>query len=215
MKKSLLIGLIGVGGMLLTAQSQAVLITYWNFNSGTPLIVSTTDSSVATATATPSGTSTTFGGSLINAVGADPAGNAFAYSNGTSAPNGSTLIFQVNSSTSTYSNLVATWAATRSASGFSTNTVEGSADGSTWYGLTATSVPTAFALQTVSFSSVPQLANIGTFYVRMTFTGATTGGTTRVDNFQINGDVAPVPEPTSLAAIGIGAVALIRRKKAR
>jgi hypothetical protein len=59
------------------------------------------------------------------------------------------------------------------------------------------------------------LANIGTFYVRMTFTGATTGGTTRVDNFQINGDVAPVPEPTSLAAIGIGAVALIRRKKAR
>jgi hypothetical protein len=66
----------------------------------------------------------------------------------------------------------------------------------------------------VSFSSTPQLNGISTFYLRMTVSGASSGGTIRVDNFQINGDVAPVPEPTSLAAVGIGAVALIRRKKA-
>ncbi|MBS1721287.1 MAG: PEP-CTERM sorting domain-containing protein [Armatimonadetes bacterium] len=212
MKKSLLIGLMGVGGMLLTAQSQALLLAHWNFNNaGTLLTASSTDSSVSSASLTPSVTATTVTGSLINAVGADPAGTALTFN---PAPNNSTLTWQINSTTSTFSNLVVTFAQQRSGTGPQTNTVEASVDGTNWFGAVATTVPTSFALATANFSSVPQVNGFSTFYVRATLT-AGTGGTFRVDNFQINGDVAPVPEPTSLAAIGIGAVALIRRKKAR
>ena len=71
-------------------------------------------------------------------------------------------------------------------------------------------------------SSVTTLGNKSAVYFRLidlstlTSTGGTVGtaGTNRVDNVAV-GTFQPTPEPASFAALGVGALALLRRRRAK
>ncbi len=70
---------------------------------------------------------------------------------------------------------------------------------------------------TADFSAVTALDNAATVYFRVTDTSTTsasggtvgTGGTDRLDNFT----VTSIPEPTTMALLGLGAAAMLLRRK--
>lgn len=83
-----------------------------------------------------------------------------------------------------------------------------------------TTTPSSLYTNVFDLSSVTALDNQASIWIRLTdvstvsANGGTvaTGGTDRVDNVIIEGTAA-VPEPASLAVLGIGAAALLRRRR--
>lgn len=224
-------GLVCVATMAASpASSSAALIAYWNFNSlvaapstattiaassGTGTIYANgTEGSSSWVTATSGNEWTTFAGSTINALNADAAGNALSPVNSTANGKSFTVAFGMAG----LQDLIVTFATRGTSTGFNSGLWSYSTDGSTFVsaGLASTaSTSTTFALATADFSSIPQLDNDGTVWIRYTLSGASaSAGNNRIDNLQLNATPIAVPEPSAilLLAAGCGAfVYLVRR----
>ena len=166
-------------------------------------------------------TITNFGGSTVGANGGDLAGQALALrgapsTNGTTTyvNNGAYYQFVLNAATGFNLELATlTFAAQRTGTGFTSQAFSYSLDGSSFTALsTVTGIPSAFALQTVDLSAVPVASTI---FIRSTLTGVSSNsGNNRLDNFVFDGTTPQaVPEPASFVALGLGALAMLRRRR--
>jgi len=225
-------------GVMVASASHATLVAKWNFNT----LVAGTNGSVApsnamvTSYAADGGTGTltlagitsrggtaspwgitNFGGSTLNANGGDAAGQALAIETGISTTagvnNNGTVTFAV--SLAGLADPIFSFASRNTATGFNNNTFAYSTDGTnfTTFGSTY-AMTTTFAAYTFDMTGVSALTNASTAYFRITLlNGTTTSGTgnNRLDNVQINATPA-VPEPATFAALGLGAVAVLRRR---
>jgi hypothetical protein len=115
--------------------------------------------------------------------------------------------------------LVVTFATRGTSSGFNSGLWSYSTDGSafTSAGLASTATTsTTFALATADFSSMAQLDNDGSVWIRYTLAGATTtSGNNRIDNLQLNASPIVVPEPPAfvLVAAGLGTLTYLTRRR--
>lgn len=211
--------------------SHAVLVAHWNFNTLTPSVnnglVYASSSGTATLTVNIAASDnagsargvSSFGGTTLNAVPPDPAGQDLAIQGGaleTAAPvqnNGATMVMQFN--LAGYLDPVLSYAERRSSAGFNSNQLAYSVDGSNWTDFGSAYDPSngSYAVVAYDLSTVDVLDNAANVYLRITFNGATANsGNNRFDNIQLN---AVVPEPGSIVAIvtGLAGFAAIRRRR--
>lgn len=154
-----------------------------------------------------------FGGSTLNALPGDAAGQALAIRGlGTNAApdtNGKYVQFQFD--TTGFNNIQMTWAERGTTAGPTGIAISISTDG-TNFTSAGSFVPTNnsnFNLRTVNLSAFPALNNAATAYVRYTFTGYTSSsGGYRFDNVQV------IPTPGAVALLGLGGLAAARRRRA-
>ena len=224
--------LLLVSAFAAVGAANAVTLAVFNFNDGgTPQSPANTAllfavdrtgagiSSAALSSNFEATTITNFGGSAIGADSSDVAGQALVLQGGTTASptlnNGGRLDLTITANAGSSLALSAlTFAAQRTGTGFNSNVFSYSVNGGTSFvslGTVAT-LPSAFALQTLDLTAIPRS---NTVIIRQTLDGASTAsGNNRFDNLVVDGTVQAVPEPASMAALGLGALALIRRRRA-
>ena len=213
-------------------KASAVVVAHWNFNDlsttgGVPSNANVTSyaptsgsgslnllgwTSRAGATS-PHGISN-FGGSAVNALGADAAGQGLALQAGTTSisNNGATAVFAFD--LTGLENPVLSFATQRSGTGFNSNQFAWSTDGTSYTDFGAPYLPpAAYATQTFDLSAVDALDGDASVFFRVTFSGGTNvSGNNRLDNIQLNATV-PVPEP-STAVLAASALLFLRRRRA-
>jgi hypothetical protein len=159
-------------------------------------------------------------------VWSSPAGNGSPHSFSSSKWT-SEDYYQFATSTVGYNTITLSWSQTSSSTGPTAFTLRYSIDGSTYVdvagagsvdgssisgnsytvGTTSWSSGSASSHTLVSFdlSSMSQVNNDNALYFRLVTSSATTSGTDRVDDFVINGNLIPVPEPAEWGAVsGLG-----------
>jgi hypothetical protein len=220
------------GGTAVAAAPSTPSALVANFGSGTLYLNGTNGASSWVTTNAVANTNevTAFAGTSINANSAlgmstVTATGALALLGGASlggtpanfSSNGKAIIFALNMSG--FANLSVSYAAQRTATGFTSQVWETSTDGSTWTawstvasGTTAGSIATSFATSgALSLVGTGSLDNAATAFVRVTFSGATSSsGNNRLDNFIFNADV--VPTPGAFALLGLAGLAARRRR---
>ena len=212
-----------------SGSSSAALVAYWNFNSlsaapdtattisadsgaGT-LYANGTQGSSSWVTATSGNQWNALGGDTTNALNSDTAGNALSPVNSSANGKSFTLAFSMAG----LEDLVVTFATRGTATGFNSGLWAYSNDGTTFTsaGLASTATRnTTWALATADFSSISQLDNDGSVWIRYTLSGASsTSGNNRIDNLQVNASPVPVPEPPAfvLVAAGLGTLTYLAR----
>lgn len=227
MKKSFLAALACLAVSALTAKAQ--LIAGWDFqtttNNGTAVAASPNTptvfvANVGTGTLYLNGTNgsstwnaTTelngFGGTALNATNGlsttttSPASLALLGGTG-NATNGKSIVFSF-STTGITDPISISYATQRTNTGYNSQLWEYSLNATDWFTLqTNTSIPASFAV--VTLTSTTALSNQATAYVRFTGTGASSAsGNNRLDNIQI----AAVPEPGTVALVGLGLGAIL------
>lgn len=183
--------------LIISVNSKAAQIHYFNFNENVPgqniswaqPIDATIGSGQLTYTFTQA---YSFGGTTINGNLNEVNGGSFVPRGGVeSINNGEHFILSVP--TVGYESIVLTYASQRTATGFSTQTVHFTINGTDWIQIAEfTEIPTAFALFTVNFSSVTGANNNPNFAVKFVLTGATAeAGNNRFDNISVNGTRIP------------------------
>jgi hypothetical protein len=223
-KRVLATGLIAFSA---AQSSQAAVLSYYNFNDSTPGTGSALgvadlnpdapaaagSLSAANLTGTNGGTANnnygTFTGSTTNALNSDVAGQALAIVG--SGNNAKFIDFTVP--TTGLSILSMSFAAQRTATGFSNDSISYSVDGTNFLPVTTFNPPTSFgpvSAQIVNGTPLP-----ASTIVRLTVDGATsTSGNIRLDNVQFADTV--VPEPGSMLLVGGLALAgLASRRRPR
>ena len=201
-------------------------VSYFNFNALTnasTVNVSTIAPNVGNGTLSTTFNTmgvTAFGGTTINAQGADVAGQALGLTGGSSGsgtPNNNAYL-QLNINTLSFRDLTFSFATQKTTTGFNSNQLSYSTDGTNFTNFgTVYNPPTAFALQSFDLTSVSALNNKPSVFLRVTFNGATSGaGNNRIDNLKLT---AAVPAPSSLAILALGALPgiglLVRRKRCK
>ncbi len=159
-----------------------------------------------------------FGGSTVNADSGDVAGQALALQGGgSSSPfpnNGAHLDLTVTAAAGQKLLLSSlSFAIQRTATGFTTDTFSYSVNGGVSFTSLAAvaSLPSAFAVKSVNLSGIGLVNSI---IIRDVLTGATSAsGNNRFDNVVLSGTAQAVPEPATMAALGLGAVAMLRRRR--
>lgn len=211
------------------ADSHAAVVAYWNFNG----LTTSTNNGTSYSPTAGSGSFTvgvaandqagsnrginSFGGTTTNSLNSDVAGQALTIQGGASESttpvqnNGATLIIQVD--LSTLSNPILSFASQRSTTGFNSNQMAYSVDGTSYTDFGSPFNPgTSFGSTVYSFdfSSIDALDGDASVFFRITLTGATSNaGNIRIDNVQINA----VPEPASALLGSLGLLALLRRRR--
>lgn len=214
-----------------SAQAQS-LIAYWNFNDlsttgGLPSNANQTAYAPTTGVASlnlvgwtsRAGTSpphgiSNFGGSTINAISTDVAGQALALQGGAASGtpnNGASLVLKF--STINLWDVKLSFATQRTSTGFNSNQLAYSTDGVAFTNFGAAyNAATAFALQSFDLSAISDIENKTNVWLRITFDGATTiSGNNRIDNIQI--DANPVPEPATMTILAAAALAAARKRR--
>ena len=187
--------------LLLASHARADTIAYWNFNGLSIAVPSTPGSGdVPTSIAADFGTATLslsgwlgtvddFGGTTINAQGADPSEESLSLvAGGSAAPfpgNGSSIDLLLN--LTGFENPIISFAGRGTGTGFNTGSWSYSTGGAFTpiTGNTATT-STTFALQTLDLSAVDALDGAANVTLRYTLSGATSSsGNNRIDNLLI------------------------------
>lgn len=209
--------------------ANADVLAGWNFDSTT---VPTTASSDLAAIAADNGAgSATAHHSLSTTVYSTPAGNGSAKSLSSTAWSAGDY-YQFSLSSTGFTGLSVSLDQTGSNTGPSGFGLSVSKDGgSTFTSLgTYTVTNDSWSSNTASYKAVSNHAfTLGSTYDKSAslifrvsdlnttaINGGTVaaGGTGRIDNFIVSGTAAAVPEPSSIAALGLGAVAILRRRRA-
>ena len=152
----------------------------------------------------------TSGSSALAVVGGAASGSTFS-------ANGKSMVFKF--SMSGYAGLSISYATQRTGTGFTSQVLEYSTNGTNWASIgsntaiqssfSATGVPPGVA---TTFSGITGLDGAAVAYVRITFSGATSAtGNNRFDNFQFNADA--VPAPGALALLGVAGLVGARRRR--
>ena len=238
LKSSLLVSALAVAGT-----ANADLLSLYNFNDASTMGTSATnaalllsaDGGVLQGTTVLTTTAAvvnvvSFGGTITNANAGDVSGAALAIQAGTNnVNNGTSLILKATANAgTTLSALSFSFAGQRTGTGFNSYQLAYSVNGGVFtdfdsafdldrggngfagFGNGTTAV--ASSIRAFDLSSIG--SRIETVSLRLTYTGATTSAANfRLDNLQLNGNVQAVPEPASLAALGLGALALVRRRR--
>ncbi len=106
------------------------------------------------------------------------------------------------------SNYEANWALYSSDDNFASSTLRGTGTDPAGGGTTAINIPltglTGITSQT-QFQLVP-------YFTTSTGEGKTSGKVLRIDNVEVNGDVLPVPEPSSSLLIAVGMIGFLSRR---
>jgi len=226
------------GGTAVAAAPATPKLFVANFGTGTLYLNGTNGSSdfYEPATGTTSTEINGFGGTAINATGSmstTTTGMAAlavlggATSGGTTAANGKAMVFKF--SMTNLQDLVISFAAQRSSTGFTGIAIDTSANGTSWSSWTTLTSsytagpPVVYSgaildsftnTGVVSLSATSSLNNATTAYVRFTFTGATSSsGNNRMDNFQFNASTLVVPAPGAVALIGLAGLVASRRRR--
>ncbi len=227
MKKILFVFTIAAA-YLTTQNSSATLLAGWDFAGlaaapNTPAILPSTVGSASIDISTFASTAsnperTAFAGSTLNLFtgGDQTAGQALALAN--SAANGESMIFSL--SMLGYESLSISFAVRGTGTGFNTHVWSWSTDGSVYTALAGNNTAdttAAFLLKSVDFSSVLDLNNASTAYLKLTVSGASqSAGNNRFDNIQLNATPLSVPEPSPMALVGgFGMLALVMAARRR
>jgi hypothetical protein len=129
-----------------------------------------------------------------------------------SANNGSFFNIPLFSSQGFFSNMTVSFATNGTLNGFNSVQLSYSTNG----GATFTAGPSAgmsHALQIISLA-VPAAANNRPLLVlRLVFTGADEGGTTRIDNIQVNGTIVPEPATVAGGLLGVLGLGWFQRRR--
>ncbi len=182
-----------------------VTIHYWNFN-GTPgtqpnAWVSPVSATTGSGSITHNITNTaSFSGDVGNVEGSDGAGGSFCAVD--QVNNGNSLIFSVTSVG--YSDLVFSYTTRGTGSGFTTQTIDYSTDGTNFSNFTTITGRnvTSYSVQTVNFSSVSAANNNADFKIKITLSGATGAtGNNRFDNFKVRGTTLTLNDGDGSASI--------------
>jgi hypothetical protein len=239
MMMKMMTGTAVAAAMALGATAQAaepgdnVVIAGWNFND--PVVeAATTAITASTGTGTMSlvgfnGGQTNFTGTTVNALAGDAAGRDMALQNGTGAgapTSGDGGFVDFSFSTIDLEDIILTFARQRSGTGFSTNTWSFSNDGGLTFTTAATETigvagtATTYAgegVQTIDFSSFSGIEDQVSVIVRLTLSNPTSAtaasGNNRFDNINFSGTV--IPEPASLALLGLGSLLIAGRRRQR
>jgi MYXO-CTERM domain-containing protein len=192
-----------------------------NFGTGTLYLDGTNGSSSFTQTNSAyeitafSGTATNADTSIGMSTAADPF-SALAIRKGSLIPagaNGKGMVFKFSMS-GLESFSISYVTARPSSSGFTSQVLEYSTDGSTWSSL-GTHSPSVgnFPASTVTSFSTAGLDGAATSYVRLKVSGATsTAGDVRFDNFILS--ATAVPAPGAVALLGVAGLVGARRRRA-
>ena len=218
--KSLLL----VSAFVAVGSAHAVTLAYYNFNGGTAgapnLAASSTATGVASTLTTTNANPSAFTGTTLNAQNGAPAGNDFAVLNGTNGTNnGSSVLVSLSASAQSLSNVGLSFATRRTSAGFNNIQLAYSTNGTTFtnFGGNLSATNTTYVVKdSGAISAINAAQNV---LLRLTFTGGSTDakdnlGNSRLDNLVVSGDVQAVPEPASMAALGLGALAFVRRRRA-
>ena len=202
--------------------ANADTVAYWNFNS---LTTATNNGTSYTPTSgagalnltgwTTAGTAgiTAFAGTTINALNSDVAGQSLALQGGAGSGttnNGKSLV--LNFSLTGFQNPVLNFATQKTGTGFNSNQVAYSTDGTTYTNFGSPYTPPAsFASQSIDFSSVSALNGAVSVFIKITFNGATaTSGNNRIDNLLVTATPGAAPAATQVrletAATGSGSL---------
>jgi hypothetical protein len=195
---------IGVG-LFPTSRASADLIAYWDFNA----LVNNTNNGVFYASDSGAGLVLLDGwnsegisakmGTTINALGADPAGQALGLESEDN--NGASLLFYFNMAG--LADPVLSFAERRNEFAFDSIQASWSTDGVTFtdFGAPFMSPTGVFGLKVLDFSGINALDGSLNAFIKLTFDGATERfGKWRIDNPQIN--AVAIPEPSFMAAGG-------------
>ncbi len=174
------------GGTAVAAAPSCPTTLTANFGSGS-LFLNGTNGSSTWITATSGNELTAFGGTAVNAgtgfSTVTTAPSCIAFVGGTSlSANGKFAVFKF--SMTGYQNLIVSYAAQKTSTGFASHVWEYSTNGTTWTAAqTITTIPTSFGATTLT--AITGLDNSSVAYLRLTLTGATNAtGNNRIDNIQ-------------------------------
>lgn len=150
-----------------------------------------------------------FTGTTQNAFTGDASGMAYSPLNGTSSVNnGKSLLFSFDASA--FTGLTFSYATQRTNTGFTTQTISTSIDGTTFSQVGTVSPGTSFAA--TQLFDVSALDNAANAIIRITLTGASgSSQNNRFDNVQITG----MPEPSVAVLVGSAALPLLGRRRSR
>ena len=194
--------------------ASGALIAAWNFNAydgnGHSIAADHGVGTMTIAAGWPDGNLSASSGTVLNAFGGDPAGTALELSS--SNNNGLAIDFAV--SAVGLEDLILTFATAGNGPGFDLNQVAYSSNGgSTFTDFGGTYDPaTGFTVLTFDLSAVAALENNSQVVIRIKFNGANNNtGRNDIDNVQLNATV--IPEPGTIALLGVAALIGFRRRR--
>ncbi len=181
---------------------------YWNFNNPpsatAPRWGATIPADAGTGVLTHSVTnSDAFQGTTVNAESGVPAGLTFSVVSASLGVNNGKIL-ELSLPSTGFSSLIFSYALQGTTTGFLTNAISYSTDGSTFTNL-RTVIPSigSFTTQTFDFSQVAGVNNNPKFKVRITLDGSTgANGNNRIDNLKL---VSTTPRPLPVELVRFGA----------
>ena len=192
----------------------AALIAAWNFNTyvaGDHVVAA--DWGTGTMTIDPGWLGAdldTDVGTLFNGYLADPAGNAITLKD----PVNNGRWIEYSFSTAGLQDLVLTMATQKGGQGFNSNQVSYSTDGVGYTNFGAPYNPADWdVIQTFDFSAIAAVENQPQVFIRIVLNGGSGNQNTNnnMDNVQLNATV--IPEPGSIALLGLAALIGFRRRR--
>jgi hypothetical protein len=205
------------------AASAQSLLTYFNFNDAG--VANGQDATAAAlASDAPGAQNSTIttnfgagdvnvaGGSTLNQASGDGTGAGQSLSMADAENNNGNWI-QFSVSTVSFTDLMLSFAARSTTTGFTGITLSYSTDGTNFTSFSTYTSPTDsnFHLATFDLSSVSAIDNQSSVTLRLTFTGATDNGSTNLDNIQ----VTAVPEPATVLGGLLGVAGLCFHQRRR
>lgn len=203
--------------LLVPLQANADEIAVWNFNNSDLGI--SHGSGTLTTNFNLANVLFSFGGTSANARFGDPAGQSLTLQGGTGvANNGRNLTFSV--STVGFANIVVSFAAQGTSTGFNSNQFQYSSDGGATFTTFGGTFGPGISFSTLTFdlSGISALDNNPNVVFRIIFDGASSStGNNRLDNLVVEGtaSMTPVPEPATIGLLGSGLAAVAGRLRRR